>query len=117
MTEELDKIKPNPSVEILENPTGDQDSRDAALMAAKDRHDHSAENLKGLEQDREQRKEYTGKIFRLVCWWFGGLANIIIWSQWLKISDNVLIALISGTSVNIIGLMIIVIKYLFPKKG
>lgn len=86
------------------------------------------EKLKGLEQDREQRKEFSHKIYALVCIWLGLLIFILCMSAWgihfyplpskeFFLSDNVLIALITGTSANIIGLMAIVILYLFPKSG
>ena len=44
-------------------------------------------------------------------------ASSFSWCKWMKcsISDSFLIALISGCSVNIIGLLTIVLAYLFPK--
>ena len=86
------------------------------------------EKLKGLEQDREQRKEFSHKIYTLVCIWLGLLIFILCMHAWgihfhplpskeFFLSDGVLIALITGTSANIIGLMAIVILYLFPRSG
>lgn len=84
-----------------------------------------------LEDQRhyvDARKKYSRWIFGLVVFWLIGLLTIIVASGYAnttlpvgdgvgpKISDNVLIALITGTSANIIGLLTIVILYLFPKR-
>ena len=75
------------------------------------------EQLKDSQQNREQRKEYAGKIFYLVAGWLVSLIAIIVMAgfKWLALSDAVIISLITGATVNIIGLMVIVANYLFPK--
>lgn len=77
------------------------------------------ERLKDSQQNREQRKQYANKIFWLVCAWLVVLVIIVGQAGCgrLILSDSVLIALISGASINIIGLMVIVANYLFPKNG
>lgn len=83
------------------------------------------ESLRGRTQDREQRKEFSKKIYRLTIGWLIVVGFILLlqgfsayfWVARLKpfhLSDGVIIALITGTSINIIGLMAIVIHYLFP---
>ena len=37
--------------------------------------------------------------------------------RWLELSDSVLIAIMTGTTIDILGLMVIVANYLFPKSG
>lgn len=71
------------------------------------------------QQNREQRKEYAKNIFILVCVWLFILL-VVVWqtgTRYLWLSDTVIIALITGTTVNIIALMVIVANYLFPKNG
>ena len=125
---------PSKSKSELKDALDDNDT----IGISKDHREHSEaadrerkladEKLKGLEQDREQRKEFSHKIYTLVCIWLGLLILILCMSAWgihfyplpskaFFLSDNVLIALITGTSANIIGLMAIVILYLFPKSG
>lgn len=85
-----------------------------------DREKRQAEELfADIAQNREQRKNYAGKIFWLVCGWLLVLAAIVGCTGLgvMSLSDTVLVALISGASVNIIGLMVIVANYLFPKNG
>ena len=115
----LQNMRPPP-----DNFSGIPDSQDPDLIGidanyeAEDKHNkHEVERLAGLAQDREQRKEYAGKIFNLVCGWLIALIAVICLAgaQCLNLSDSVLIALITGASVNIIGLMVIVTNYLFPK--
>lgn len=76
----------------------------------------------------DARKNYSRWIFGLVVVWLVALLVIVVASGYAntkmpvgdcvgpKISDGVLIALITGTSANIIGLLTIVIMYLFPKR-
>lgn len=86
------------------------------------------ETLKDRQQDREQRKTYAGKIFILVAGWLAGVFIILLLSGWqhsawfpychpFHLSDKVLMTLIGGTSASVIGLMVIVANYLFPKNG
>lgn len=77
------------------------------------------EQISDSRQNRAQRKEYAGKIFWLVCAWLAMLTLLVGLSgtPYLRLSDTVLVALISGASINIIGLMVIVANYLFPKNG
>ena len=86
------------------------------------------ETLKDRQQDRAQRKEFAGKIYWLVAFWLGGVGVILLLSGWqhsawfpycrpFQLSDGVLMTLIGGTSASVIGLMVIVANYLFPKNG
>lgn len=85
----------------------------------RDKHNHAQERLKDSQQNRAQRKEYANKIFWLVCAWLSVLTFIVCMTGmvYFNLSDTVLVALISGASINIIGLMVIVANYLFPKNG
>jgi hypothetical protein len=68
---------------------------------------------------RAQREKYARQIFWLVCGWIvlifvllllQGFSNRI---GYKPLSDTVLIALISSTTVNVIGTLIIVLKFIF----
>lgn len=91
-----------------------------ALQLADDKHKRNVEKLQGLQQDREQRKEFAKKIYWLICLWLLGVAALLLlrgWNIWgFYLSETVLIALITTTSANVIGLLAIVILYLFPRK-
>jgi hypothetical protein len=51
----------------------------------------------------------------VVVWMFAILAIVICHGLgWMTISDHILIALLSTTSVNVIGLLYVVVRYLFP---
>lgn len=91
-----------------------------------------------LKQDRLERQKYAKYLFKLVCAWLLGVYSIIILGGLsastiridvddiphleridglpkFELSDTVLLALIGGTTVNVLGLFIIVANYLFPK--
>lgn len=82
-----------------------------------------AEELESRRQDREQRKEYADKIFCFLCFFivFVGIFVFIAGLELSKdatechfrLSENVLIALLTTTSANVIGIFVFVVKYLF----
>jgi hypothetical protein len=76
--------------------------------------------LDGIKLDIQQRKEYANKIYRLIVWWLVAILVILILSGFGKcinfdISDRVLITLISGTTINVLGIFAIVANYIFRK--
>ena len=79
--------------------------------------------LAGLEQDIRERKAYAGKIYWLVVCWLGVVLSIVGASGVqvygfcaAHVSGTVLVALIGGTTVNVLGLFVIVANDLFPKR-
>jgi hypothetical protein len=81
------------------------------------------ENLADRRSARTQREKYARRIFVLVCVWIilifvlllcQGFGDVI---RYKPLSDKVLIALITSTTVNVIGTLIIVLKYIFKVSG
>ena len=79
------------------------------------------EVLEGSKQDREERKKFANKLF-----WFlvSFIACVFILlflcsnKYWkFVLSDTVLVALLTTTTANIIGIFIFVVKYLFYKRS
>ncbi|OOQ60922.1 hypothetical protein [Mucilaginibacter pedocola] len=77
-----------------------------------------SEKLKSRKQDRKERKSYAHKIFVLMCMWLFSVVIIIVASGngSLYFTDSVLIAILTTSSANVIGLFILVSKYLFNPK-
>lgn len=73
------------------------------------------EKLEGRKQDRMQRGEYANRIFSLVCIYMFAIVVMIILVGFhvLTLDNSVIITLISTTTANIIGVFVIVAKYLF----
>ena len=71
--------------------------------------------LKGLRQDINERKNYASKTFRLLVAWLLFTAVILFLYSIgkIKLSDQVLIALLTTSSANVIAIFIYVVKYLF----
>ena len=72
-----------------------------------------------LRQDRNLRKAYANKLFKLTCIWIT-LIFVMLFLQGfnrLLLSDKVLITLISSTTATFLGLFTLVIRYLFYKQG
>jgi len=68
---------------------------------------------------RAQREKYARHIFWLVCGWIVLIFVLLLlqgfsgFIGYKPLNDSVLIALISSTTVNVIGTLIIVLKYIF----
>ena len=64
----------------------------------------------------KQKKEFSKFIKGLVIAWVAFIVFMVVFSgvKLIQLSDSVLVALIAGTSVNIIGLIMIIVRHLFP---
>ncbi len=78
-----------------------------------------------LAQDIALRKQFAWDIFYLIVAWlilvfvvlgFQGFAVAILDDRF-RLSDSVLLALIGGTTVNVLGIFLIVVRYLFPTRA
>jgi hypothetical protein len=99
------------------------------------------EKVRVLQQDRIERQKYAKYLFQLICLWLLGIYSIILLNGFngsilsvrtddipvirrvrvvpsFELSDAVLLALIGGTTINVLGLFVIVANYLFtpPKE-
>lgn len=75
-----------------------------------------------LEVERvmlDQRKIYASRLFDLSQYWllFIGAFLLLAGFGKLKVADSVLIALITTTTANVLGLFYIVARWLFPNKN
>ena len=70
-----------------------------------------------LRDVHELRKAYIPKLFGLTCVWLS-VVTVFLWkvAGWrdFYLSDNVLIALITSTTINVIGIFLIAARWLFP---
>jgi hypothetical protein len=64
------------------------------------------------------RKEYIGKLFGLIQVWLIIVVIFLILSAFIKqyftLSDSVIIAFITSTTVSVLGLFVLVAKWLYP---
>ena len=75
--------------------------------------------LKNKAQDIELRRKYAEQIFTFVSLYMFAVFFILILSgspSSFRISDAVLMTLLGTTTANVIGILVIVAKYLFPNK-
>lgn len=74
------------------------------------------------QQDLKERKKYAGLVFWLILGWIVllfvllGFQGIDFQEGQFSLSDSVLIALITGTTANVLGIFAFVMSYLFPKR-
>jgi hypothetical protein len=89
-----------------------EEERDIDLQAA-------LQQLTDAETNRLERIKYAERIFWLMSSWLIGMGVILLLSGFGKdygffsLNKAVLITLVSGTSLNIIGIFAIVVNYLF----
>jgi len=83
--------------------------------------DRLEDENKRLRELHNTRKEYVGKLYWLIVMWLVIVVSFVALTATLKdfftLSDNVLIAFITSTTISVIGLFIIVAKWLFPSVG
>lgn len=106
-------------------------SLDAAAASSKISHSQEeyeaalrSKELEQVDQIITARKTYADRVFVLVRNWLIGIGLILL-AQGIgtlgpikfSLSDNVLMALIGGTTLNVIGIFTIVANFLFPKNG
>ena len=74
--------------------------------------------LRELEQNIDARKCYAFRLFVLICVWLLSILGILIATGFdhcpFHLSDAVLLGLIGGTTATVLGLFLVVVKYLFP---
>ena len=73
------------------------------------------ERLEGEKQYRNQRKEFAGSIFTAVMVYLFLTVLILLACGCLNshLSDTVLVALLTTASANVIGTLLVVVRYLF----
>lgn len=110
---------------VIGPPTTPQSSKpDAKALEEENAYAQAEQELKleGIRQDLRERKDYAKRIFFLICCWLGGMFVLLVlqgilgpW-KFFELSDAVIMAAIGGTTVNVLGIFIIVVNYLFPKR-
>lgn len=76
------------------------------------------EELEGRKQDRIQRKGYADKIFILLCVYLLAVMVLLYFNGFglTNLEGPVLIAIVTTSAANVIGIFILVAKYLFHTK-
>jgi hypothetical protein len=76
------------------------------------------QELKELRETHGLRVSYTGRIFWLVVAWLTCVVVCVMFSGFryheFRLSDSVIIAFITSTTVNVVGLFVLVAKWMFP---
>jgi uncharacterized membrane protein len=80
--------------------------------------------LIGAQQDIEERRKYAHRIFCLIVGWLIAVAAILFLQGFhdffcgitFNLPVSVLLATIGGTTASVLGIFIIVTKYLFPSR-
>lgn len=78
-------------------------------------------DLEGQKQDQQQRRVFAYWLFGVLCLWLAAILVMLFFQGFsyraFTLSDEVLIAALATTTINVIGLFVIVARYLFPKES
>jgi len=77
---------------------------------------HRIEDFRRKRQKRVQRRDYADRIFNLMVWWLLGIGLVLFlqaMSDEFHLTENVVLALIGGTTANVLGIFYYVAKFLF----
>ena len=109
------------SISQLQDESGEE--QDPTEEWEKDSHEWKRNQLEveGLELDLKQRKQYAVALFIMLVFWLVSML-IVVFFQGFKTSgfaltDTVLVALLSTSTVNVIGIYMVVARYIFPVRG
>lgn len=116
------------ATENKEEKEADFSSKEIAYLKAKEdlrqaklQNDILEESLEKLKQDRDERKDYASMIFNFMCWYLFAVFFIIILNgittNNFSVSENIILALLGTTAVEVIGTFGFVAKYLFEYKN
>lgn len=120
--EKKGKDEKDESLTSIDKQEGDKIKRKYQEDKWKTENELLIEELAGKKQDRDQRKEFANKIFDFImCWYLGAVFFIIMLNgvtiNNFKVSDDIILALLGTTAVEIIGTFAIVARYLFSKNN
>lgn len=80
------------------------------------------QELEFQRAEHDQRINYAKKVFRLIIGWLIFIfvvvlaSGLVFFDDYFKLSDKVIITLLTTTTISVVGLLGIVLKYLFGKK-
>lgn len=98
----------------------DREAARIQLDNAKKANDKLEEENKDLRHDRDQRTLFSKLIFGLVTLWLAAVLAIVAVDGALVdtfvISETALTTLIGSTTASVLGLFLVVARYLFPKR-
>ena len=111
-SKDLDRIFAPPPIEAGSDAAHQAELRDLELQKKKLKLEESRGNL-------GDRQKYARKIYFIVAAWIVAIFFLIVlqgFGQYthFKLSDSVLLAAIGSTTANVIGMLLIVLRYLFP---
>jgi len=74
--------------------------------------------LEELKQNLRERKKYAFWLFVALCFWLLAILGILVLQGFsvcgFTLSEPVIIAALGTTTINVIGLFFVVVKYIFP---
>jgi hypothetical protein len=115
---DFDRIRTTPAAPVEEA---------SRALEEESRRAERAKQRQKVAQERhaqEQRTRYTPKLFAIATLWLVWIACIVsfqgfggVFGYAFALDSGVLIALISGTSVAVLGVLLAVVNYIFPKSS
>src|ERR1700730_481448 len=118
--EPIAEPEPQLSLDAIAAPLESSNSPDATTQLET----ASIENVKleienqGLKQNIAERKKYAHRIYCMISVWLSGVFAILLLAGFnflsFRLADSVLLAIVGGTTINVLGIFYIVTNYLFP---
>ncbi len=113
----------NLRIKATEPKPDNEDYESAALEANSLEDEQKKIDLESQKRDLDARTRYVDRVYWLIVYWLVFVAVVIVQDARrplvslirFDVSDPVLIALITTTTINVIGLFIVVLRYLFAR--
>ena len=118
-----DDFTPPPPVVVPETGIPSEDTKGAYSEEQKSLKARRKQDIKDRKDARRQRRKYAHRIFVLCCSWVCAIFILLMFAGFgsyahfrFYLSEPVILAAIGSTTVNIIGVFLIVVRFIFHDK-
>jgi hypothetical protein len=83
---------------------------------AKERLNRDQEEIKSIKADREMKKAFADRVYWLIVGWLAAVVAMLVLSSLdlLRMTERLLLTIIAATAVKVLGLLLVVVRHLFP---
>lgn len=94
------------------------EEREVSMEDEEIERENRREDLEGKRQDRHQRKTFAVILYIFMCVYMAAALAVVFFCGFglMRLSDTVLVTLLTTTLADVIGVFSFVAKYLFPQK-
>lgn len=98
------------------NKSSSEEKEELSHRSKKGAEELDLQDVKDREQNRNERQKYASRIFWMIVVWLFAVSVLIVMQgleNCFSLQENTILAILGGTTLNVLGLFTLVIRYLF----